>query len=60
MALFIQSANVLVSRVAQWVGATPQSTGFTVNSYNAATSTITPKNNTFTRFDNIFYTDIAR
>jgi hypothetical protein len=33
MALFIQSANVLVSRVAAWVGAIPQSTGLTVSSY---------------------------
>ena len=42
MALFIQSANVLVSRVAQWVGALPQSvTGVTFTSINTATGVIT-------------------
>jgi hypothetical protein len=41
MALFIQSANVLVSRVAQWVGALPQSTGVSVSSINTSTGLIT-------------------
>jgi len=39
MALFIQSANVLVSRVAAWVGAIPQSTGLTVSSYSSGVIT---------------------
>jgi len=37
MALFIQSANVLVSRVAQWVGAIPQQAGINFTSINTAT-----------------------
>jgi len=41
MALFIQSANVLVSRVAQWVGALPQSTSISVSSINTSTGLIT-------------------
>ena len=41
MALFIQSANVLVSRVAQWVGALPQSVGVNFTSINATTGVIT-------------------
>lgn len=41
MALFIQSANVLVSRVAQWVGALPQSTNISVSSINTSTGLIT-------------------
>ena len=41
MALFIQSANVLVSRVAQWVGATPSSIGINATAFNSATGVIT-------------------
>jgi hypothetical protein len=41
MALFIQSANALVSRVAQWVGALPQTTGITASSYNSSSAVIT-------------------
>jgi hypothetical protein len=41
MALFIQSANALVSRVAQWVGALPQTTTATANSIVTATGVIT-------------------
>jgi hypothetical protein len=41
MALFIQSANSLVSRIAQWVGAIPKTTTITASSYNSATSVIT-------------------
>ena len=37
MALFIQSANTLVSRVALWVGALPQSSGITASSSNTRT-----------------------
>ena len=40
MSLFIQSANALVNRVAQWVGAIPQATGITVSSYNATTQVL--------------------
>ena len=40
MALFIQSANVLVSRVAQWVGALPQTTTITATSMNTSTGVI--------------------
>jgi len=40
MSLFIQSANALVSRVAQWVGAIPQSTAITATSYNSVTGVI--------------------
>jgi hypothetical protein len=40
MSLFIQSANVLVSRVAQWVGALPQTTTITATSINSATGVI--------------------
>ena len=39
MALFIQSANVLVSRVAAWVGAIPQSVALTVSSYSSGVIT---------------------
>ena len=35
MALFIQSANSLVSRVAQWVGAIPSSININATAYNA-------------------------
>lgn len=41
MALFIQSANSLVSRVAQWVGAIPTSIGINATAYNASTGVIT-------------------
>jgi hypothetical protein len=41
MALFIQSANVLVSRVAQWVGALPQAVGVNFTSINSTTGVIT-------------------
>jgi len=41
MASFIQSANVLVSRVASWVGAIPVSTTSTASSFNATTFVIT-------------------
>lgn len=40
MSLFIQSANVLVSRVAQWVGALPVTTSITATSMNSATGVI--------------------
>jgi hypothetical protein len=41
MSLFIQSANALVSRVAQWVGAIPKSSGITVSAFNSSTSVLT-------------------
>jgi hypothetical protein len=41
MSLFIQSANVLVSRVAQWVGALPQTTTITATAFNSSTGVIT-------------------
>lgn len=41
MSLYIQSANSLVSRVAQWVGAIPKSSGITASSFNSTTSVIT-------------------
>ena len=41
MSLFIQSANALVSRIAQWVGAIPSSLSITATSYNAATGVLT-------------------
>jgi hypothetical protein len=41
MASFIQSANALVSRVAQWVGAVPKSTGINVTAFNASTGVLT-------------------
>lgn len=41
MSLYIQSANALVSRVAQWVGAIPKSSGITASSFNSTTSVIT-------------------
>ena len=41
MALFIQSANSLVSRVAQWVGAIPSSIGVNATAYNSTTGVIT-------------------
>ena len=44
-ALFIQSANSLVSRVAQWVGAIPQTVGFNATAYNPLTGVITCSTN---------------
>jgi len=41
MSLFIQSANALVSRVAQWVGAIPSALTITATSYNSTTDVIT-------------------
>ena len=41
MALFIQSANVLVSRVAQWVGAIPFSISINATAFNAGSGVIT-------------------
>ena len=41
MALFIQSANSLVSRISQWVGAIPVSSGITANAYNSTTGVLT-------------------
>lgn len=41
MALFIQSANVLVSRVAQWVGAIPATIGINATAFNSSTNVIT-------------------
>ena len=40
MSLFIQSANALVTRVSQWVGALPTSTGVTATAYNSGTGVI--------------------
>jgi hypothetical protein len=45
MALFIQSGNSLVSRVAQWVGATPVSTGITATAYNPVSGALTVSTN---------------
>lgn len=45
MALFIQSANALVSRVAQWVGATPSSIGINATAFNSSTGVITTSSN---------------
>jgi hypothetical protein len=41
MSLFIQSANTLVSRIAQWVGAIPSALTITASAYNTTTSVIT-------------------
>jgi hypothetical protein len=41
MSLFIQSANALVSRVAQWVGAIPTALSITATSFNSTTKVIT-------------------
>jgi hypothetical protein len=41
MALFIQSANSLVSRIANWVGAIPASIGINATAYNPTTNVIT-------------------
>ena len=45
MALFIQSANALVSRVAQWVGAIPTSVSINATAFNATTGVITCSSN---------------
>ena len=45
MALFIQSANALVSRIASWVGAIPSSIGINASSYNSSTGVITCASN---------------
>ena len=41
MALFIQSGNALVSRVAQWVGAIPQAININATAFNSGTGVIT-------------------
>jgi hypothetical protein len=41
MALYIQSANALVSRVAQWVGAIPSTININATAYNSTTKVIT-------------------
>jgi hypothetical protein len=41
MALYIQSANALVSRVAQWVGAIPSTIRINATAYNSTTKVIT-------------------
>lgn len=41
MALFIQSANALVSRVAQWVGAIPNNISINATAFNSGTGVIT-------------------
>lgn len=43
--LFIQSANSLVSRVAQWVGAIPNSIGVNASGYNGTTGVISCASN---------------
>lgn len=45
MSLFIQSANALVSRVAQWVGVIPKSSGIVATAYDAATGVLTVSTN---------------
>ena len=45
MALFIQSANSLVSRVSQWVGAIPSSIGINATAFNSTTGIITTSAN---------------
>jgi len=45
MSLFIQSANALVSRIAQWVGAIPSPLTITATSYNVTTGVITVSGN---------------
>lgn len=45
MSLFIQSANSLVSRVAQWVGAIPSTTGISASAYNSSTGVVTTTTN---------------
>lgn len=41
MALFIQSGNALVSRIAQWVGAIPSSISINATAFNSGTGVIT-------------------
>ena len=41
MALFIQSGNALVSRIAQWVGAIPSTVNINATAYNSTTGVIT-------------------
>jgi hypothetical protein len=41
MALFIQSGNALVSRIAQWVGAIPSSININATAFNSSTGAIT-------------------
>jgi hypothetical protein len=41
MSLFIQSANALVSRIAQWVGAIPKSSAITATAYASSTGILT-------------------
>jgi hypothetical protein len=45
MSLFIQSANALVSRVAQMVGAIPKSSGITATAFNSATGVLSVSTN---------------
>jgi hypothetical protein len=45
MALFIQSANALVSRVAQWVGAIPSTIGLNATAFASSTGVITCSGN---------------
>jgi len=45
MALFIQSANSLVSRIAQWVGAIPSALSITATAINTTTGVITTSAN---------------
>jgi len=46
MSLFIQSANNLVTRVAQWVGAIPTSIGINATAYNPTVGTLTTASDT--------------
>ena len=46
MALFIQSANALVSRMSQWVGALPSSISVNATAYNNTTGVITTASDT--------------
>ena len=46
MSLFIQSANSLVSRVAQWIGAIPSSVGVNATAFNSTTNAITTASTT--------------
>lgn len=45
MSLFIQSANALVSRISQWVGAIPSNIGITATAVNVGTGVITTSAN---------------
>lgn len=46
MALFIQSANALVSRMSQWVGAIPSSISINATAYNSGTGVINTASDT--------------